>query len=114
MLLPNKSCGVRFVTDFRKLNLTTKRHPCPLPNVNDTLRKMKGFAHDEFVDVNMEYYHALLDKKSQEICTVLLPWGKHTCTFLPQGLNCSPDVFQEKMDAVFHGMEQVFFCIDDI
>ena len=41
MILRNKSGGIRFVTDFRKLNLTVQRHPYPLPNVNDVLRKIR-------------------------------------------------------------------------
>ena len=114
VFLPKKSGGIRFVIDFRKFNLTVQRHPHPLPNVNDALRKMEGFTHATCLDVNMGYYHTLLDKKSQEICSIILPWGKYAYTRLPQGLNCSPDVFQEKMDAVFHDVEQVFCFIGNI
>ena len=70
--------------------------------------------HATCLDVNMGYYHTLLDKNSQEICSIILPWGKYAYTRLPQGLNCSPDVFQEKMDAIFSDMDHVFCCIDNI
>ena len=33
---------------------------------------------------------------------------------LPQGLNCSLDVFQEKMDSIFSDMENIFCYIDKI
>ena len=114
MFLPKKNGGVRFVTDFRKLNLQIQRHPYPLPDVKDVLRRMEGFTHATCLDVNMGYYHTLLDKHSQEICSIILPWGKYCYTRLPQGLNCSPDVFQERMDSIFSDIEHVFCYIDNI
>ena len=114
VLLSKKSGGVRFVTDFRKLNLQTQRHPSPLPDVKEALRKMEGFTHATCLDANMGCCHALLDKDSQETCSIILPWGKHCYTRLPQGLNYSPDAFQEKMDSIFSDDENVFCCIDNI
>ena len=75
---------------------------------------MEGFTHATCLDVNMGYYHTLLDKNSQEICSIILPWGKYCYTSLPQRLNCSPDVFQEKMDSVFSDMENIFCYVDNI
>ena len=40
--------------------------------------------------------------------------GESCYTRLPQGLNCSPDVFQERMDSIFSDMEHVFCYIDNI
>ena len=53
MFLLKKSGCIRFVTDFRELNLTVQRHPYPLPNVNDVLKKVEGFTHATCLDVNM-------------------------------------------------------------
>ena len=114
MFIPKKNGGVRFVTDFRKLNLQIQRHPYPLPDVKDVLRRMEGFTHATCLDVNMGYYHTLLNKHSQEICSIILPWGKYCYTRLPQGLNCSPDVFQERIDSIFSDMENIFCYIDNI
>ena len=95
MFIPKKNSGVRFVTDFRKLNLQIQRHPYPLPEVKDVLPRMEGFTLATCLDVNMGYYHTLLDKHSQEICSIVLPWGKYCYTRLLQDLNYSPDIFQE-------------------
>ena len=83
MFISKKSGGVRFVTDFRKLNLQIQRHPYPLPGAKEALRKMEGFTHATCLDVNIGYYHTLLDKDSQEICSIILPWGKYCYTRLP-------------------------------
>ena len=42
MFIPKKHGGVRFITDFRKLNLQIQRHPYLLPDVKDILRHMEG------------------------------------------------------------------------
>ena len=101
MLLSKKSGGIRFATDFRKLNLQVQFHLNLLPNVNDALRKIEGFDYYTFLDINMGCYHILLDKKSQELFRIILTWGKCACTQLLQSLNYSLDVFKEKMDAMY-------------
>ena len=82
--------------------------------MKDVLRRMEGFIHATYLDINMGYYHTLLDKHSQEIYSIILPWGKYYYTRLPQGLNCSLDVFQERMDSIFSDMENIFCYIDNI
>ena len=88
--------GLRHATDVRKLNLWIQRHPCPLSDAKDALYEMEGLACAAYVIASMGYYHALLDKNSQDIFSTMLPWGEYFCVHLPQGLSFSPDVFQKK------------------
>lgn len=75
---------------------------------------MEGFTYATYLDVNMGYYHKLLDEDTQEICTIVLPWGKYCYLFLPQGLNVSPDVFQEIIATIFSEFPDVFCYINNI
>ena len=46
--------------------------------------------------------------------TIVLPWGKFEYQKLPMGLCNSPDIFQEKMNELFIGLEYVRAYIDDL
>ena len=39
------------------------------------------------LDLNMGYYTIRLDEASQDICTIVTPWGKYAYRRLPMGLN---------------------------
>ena len=62
----------------------------------------------------MRSYHITLCPISRKLCTIVLPWGKFEYQKLPMGLCNSPDIFQEKMNELFNGLEYVRAYIDDL
>ena len=62
----------------------------------------------------MGYYHIKLRPFSRKLCTIVLPWGKYEYQKLPMGLCNSPDIFQEKMNELFYGLDYVRTYIDDL
>jgi hypothetical protein len=62
----------------------------------------------------MGYYHIELSPHSKELCTMVLPWGKHEYQRLPMGLCNSPDIFQEKMSTLMQDLEYVQAYMDDL
>jgi hypothetical protein len=62
----------------------------------------------------MGFWTIPLDKPSQCLCTIILPWGKYCYLRLPMGLACSPDVYQEKMSEIFIDMISIIVYQDDI
>jgi len=64
---PKKDGGVRFVTDLRRLNANLKRHPYPLPIIEDVIWRINGFTFATCLDLNRGYYHFVLDKESQKL-----------------------------------------------
>ena len=84
-----------------------------MPKTQDMLLKLEGFTHATSLDLNMGCYHIELHPESRKLCTLAFPWGKHKQHKLPMGLANSPDIFQEKMSALFQDLMHVRTCIDD-
>ncbi len=62
----------------------------------------------------MQYYTFELDKESQDLCTIVTPFGKYKYLRLPMGLKCSPDIAQATMKNVLSDIEDANIYIDDV
>jgi hypothetical protein len=62
----------------------------------------------------MQYYTFKLDEESQDLCTIITPFGKYKYARLPMGLTCSPDIAQTSMESVMSGIEDADVYIDGI
>ena len=61
----------------------------------------------------MGYYTIKLNPDAQNLCTIVLPWGKYKYKRLPMGVAGSPDIFQTKMSSLMAGLEFVRVYLDD-
>ncbi len=64
-------------------------------------------------DLNMGYYTIRLNPDAQQLCTIVLPWGKYRYKQLPMGVAGLPDIFQAKMSSLMAGLEFVRVYLDD-
>ena len=69
------------------------------------MQELEGFQHATALDLNMGYYTIRLDPGSQDMCTIITPWGNHKYIRLPMEIMCAPDIFQEKMSNLMEGLE---------
>ena len=109
-----KDWTVRFISDFCKLNKWIKRKAYPIPKNQYLLLKLEGFQYATSLDLNMGYYHIELTPESRRLRKFVLPWVNYKYQKLPMGLCNSPDIFQEKMNKLFMGLDYVRAYIDDL
>lgn len=62
----------------------------------------------------MQSYTFALDKESQDLCTIIMPFHKYKYAWLPVGLKDSPNIAQSIMESVVSGIEDADVYIDDI
>jgi hypothetical protein len=62
----------------------------------------------------MQYYTFELDKESQDLCTIITPFGKYKHLKLPMELKCSPDIAQAAMENVLSDIKDADIYIDDV
>jgi hypothetical protein len=80
----------------------------------DILQQMEGFLYATALDLNMGYYHLLLDAETLNICAIVFLWGFYRYKHLPMGTAVSPDILQAKMNMLFNELEYVRAYIDDL
>ena len=62
----------------------------------------------------MGYYHIQLSKNASNLCMIILQLGEYLYKRLPIGVTNLPDIFQQKMNDLFHGFHFIRVYIDDI
>ncbi len=96
-IIPKKNSRVRWISNLYQINKAIRRKQYPLLINTDILRKCSGYKFFAKLDISMQYYTFELDKESQDLCTIITPFGKYKYLRLPMGLICSPDIAQADM-----------------
>ena len=83
-----------------------------MPKINKML--LEGFQYATSFDLNMGYYHIQFSKNASNLCAIILPRGKYQYKRLTMGVANSPEIFQQKINDLFHGFEFKLAYIDNL
>ena len=85
-----------------------------MPKICEVLLNLEGFQYATSLYLNMVYYHICINEEASNSCNIILPWVKYKYKRLPmRGCN-SPDIFQDKMNEMFRGIEFIKSYINDL
>ena len=73
-----------------------------MPKINEMLLKLEGFQYATSCYLGMGYYHMRLRKNASNLCTIILLWVKYRYKRLSMGVANSKDIFQRKMNDLYH------------
>lgn len=98
ILIKKKDGSYRFVVDYKRLNLVTIKDSSPLPNMEDTLRKLgEGYNYFSKLDLKSGFYQIPIREADKEKTAFATPFGLYQFNVLPMGLKNSPPTFQKVM-----------------
>ncbi len=87
----------RLVVDYKKLNLITIKDSSPLPNMEDTIRKLgEGYKYFSKLDLKSGFYQIPI-READKKTAFTTPFGLFQFNVLPMGLKNSPPTFQKVM-----------------
>ncbi len=113
-IIPKKDGRVRWISNLRQLNKVIRCNQYPLLIITDILGKRSGYKFFTKPDVSMQYYTFELDKESQDLCTIVTPFGKYKYLRLLMGLKCSPDIAQAAKENVLSDIKDADIYINDV
>ena len=91
-----------------------KHKPYAMTKIHEILLNLESFRYATSLDLNMGYYHIHIRYQASNLCTIIIPWGKYKYKSLLMGICNSPDIFQEKMNEMFRGLEFIRAYINDL
>jgi hypothetical protein len=109
--IPRKNKQIWFITNLCKLNQFLCWYPFPLPSIQKIMHTVDGLTFVSILNLNTGFWMIQLDKETQWLATVIISWGKSSYQCLAMGLSVGPDIWQEKMSAIFSDMENVICLI---
>lgn len=105
---------LRACIDPTDLNKHIKRRHHPLKTFEDINSKLAGSKYYRKFDCAKGFWQIKLHPDSYKLTTFATPWERYCFTRMPFGICSAPEVYQQLMEDVIEGLENVIVSADDI
>ncbi len=82
-IIPKKDGRVHWISNLHQLNKVIRHKQYLLLSITDILCKHSGYKFFSKLVVSIRYYTFELDEESQDLCTIIAPFGKYKYLRLP-------------------------------
>ena len=96
------------------LNKVIKREHYNIPTIQDVSSHLAGKKIFSTLDLKDGFWPINLDKQIPFLCTFNTPFSRFRFIRMPFGLNSGMEVFQNKNEATFTGIDSIHIVADDI
>ena len=99
-IVDKKDGPKRFCTDFRKVNLISKKSSWPLPGIDDILAVLGKVEFFTILDLKIGYWQIPIDENDKEKTAFTCHRGLYEYNIMPFGLANAPSIFQGLLSIV--------------
>ena len=114
VVVQKANSDIRICLDSQDLNQAIRRQHYRTRTLNDILPNLKDAKYFGTCDARSGYWTIKLDEESAKLTTFNTAFGRYKFLRLPFGLISSQDIFQQKIDQAYEGLEGVEPIADDI
>ncbi|XP_063627002.1 uncharacterized protein LOC134798550 [Cydia splendana] len=101
VLVKKENGQYRFCIDFRKINEASEKDAYPIPQIDDTLEKLRNAQYFSKFDLKNGYWNVSLEESSRPLTAFTVPGrGLFHFKVMPFGLHSSGATFQRLLDQV--------------
>ncbi|XP_055701773.1 uncharacterized protein K02A2.6-like [Phlebotomus papatasi] len=106
---------VRICGDYSTgLNEVVEPHNHPIPGPDELFAKFANTRVFSHIDLSDAYLQIPVDEESSQILTIHTTRGLFKFHRLPPGIRCAPGIFQELVEKMLAGIDNVIVYFDDI
>jgi hypothetical protein len=113
-LLVQRNGKHRLCIDPTYLNTALKRVNYQMPTIEEILPELANAKVFTTLDAKKGFWQLALDSKSSDLTTFWGPSGRYRWLRLPFGVSPAPELFQQRLHSIVHGLKGVEVVADDI
>ncbi|CAF0786226.1 unnamed protein product [Adineta steineri] len=116
VLLTKPDGTFRFIIDYRKLNVITKKDVFPQPSIEELVQRLGGHSWFTKIDMKAGYHQIPIQHKDKEKTAFVTQDGLYQFEVLPMGLTNAPASFQRLMHNIIGYNRWDYTCVylDDV
>jgi RNase H-like domain found in reverse transcriptase/Reverse transcriptase (RNA-dependent DNA polymerase)/Integrase zinc binding domain/Integrase core domain len=113
-LLVSRNGKYRLCIDPSYLNKALKRANYQMPTIEEILPELAKAKIFTTLDAKKGFWQLQLDSESSDLTTFWGPSGRYRWLRLPFGVSPAPELFQQRLHSIVHGLKGVEVVADDI